>query len=225
MLNFARPRLRHAVAPTLAVLLLVQPLLAFDTPLSEQAVREAYFLGQRRDETMARTLDKYKLYLDRPETGPYIASVIFFTPFALAVQSSSQHVAGYSAQQAQIDHRAQKESVKIIVEIQLTDSYSSLIVRPTGPRSDSPTGFARRPYDFWKNFDVHVSAADKTIAPFSSHGEPTTFCTQDACDLTGALITLELAADAFDSATTASVLVTPPEGEPVQVDFDLTSLR
>ena len=216
---------RFALAIATALFLFAQSLFAFDSPLSEQAVREAYLLGQRRDETMARALDKYKLYLDRPETGPYIASVTFFTPFALAVQSSSQHAAGYSAQQAQIDHRSQKESVKVIVEIQLTDSYSNLIVRPTGPRSDSPTGFALRPYDFWKTFDVHVAVADEAIEPFSSYGEPTTLCTQDACNLTGATITLELAADAFDNTTTASVLITPPEGDPVQVNFDLSVLR
>src|SRR5277367_4700593 len=134
------------LALVLSVLLLAQPLFAFDSPLSEQAVREAYFLGQRRDDTMQRALDKYTLYLDPPESGPDISSVTFFTPFALAVQSSSQHSSGYSAQQAQIDHRAQKEAVKILVEILLTKSYSNVIVRPTATRSNSPTGFAPRPY-------------------------------------------------------------------------------
>ncbi len=57
--------------PCLALLtgafLLVPPSCAFDTPLSDQAVREAYFLGQRRDETMATLLNKYtKFLLQRP---------------------------------------------------------------------------------------------------------------------------------------------------------------
>jgi|SRR5450755_1051387 hypothetical protein len=214
---------RSTLSFAIAGLLLIQPLFAFDSPLSEEAIREAYFLGQRRDETMARALDKYKLSLDRPETGPYISSVTFLTPFALAVRSSSEHLV-YSAQQAQIDHRARKESVKIIVEIQLTDSYSNLIVRPTGKRSDSATGFALRPDDFWKDFAVHVSVGDKAVVPFSSHGEPTTFCADAGCDLTGALIQLEFLASSVDS-TSATILVTPPEGDPVQVDFDLTALR
>jgi hypothetical protein len=219
---------RAVIAFAAIALLATEPAIAFDSPLSEEAVREAYFLGQRRDDAMARALEKYTLYLDPPETGPHIASVTFFTPFALAVESSSQHSSGYSAQQAQIDHRAQKETVKIIVEILLTKSYSSVIVRPTGTRRDSPPGLARRPYDFWKNFDVQTVSGESRIEPFTSSGEPQVQCTnQGSCDLTGATITLEFLAEAFasSSSTTASVIVTPPEGEAVQVDFDLSSLR
>ena len=216
---------RLIVAAIAVTLVLVQPLFAFDSPLSEEAIREAYFLGQRRDDTMARALDKYTLYLDAPETGPDIASVTFFTPFALAVQSSSQHSSGYSAQQAQIDHRAQKETVKIIVTILLTKSYSNVIVRPASARSNSPTGLAPRPYDFWKDFDVQTTVDEKMVKPFSSSGHPNVQCSdQGGCDLTGATIELEFLADSFAS-TSAVILITPPEGDPVQVDFDLTSLR
>src|SRR5436189_5309420 len=99
--SFASP-----IASVLAVLMLSTPSsFAFDTPLSDQAVREAYFLGQRRDETMAAFLNKYSKYLEAPKTGPHITSITFFTPFALLVQQSSQHTSGYSAQQAALDHR------------------------------------------------------------------------------------------------------------------------
>jgi hypothetical protein len=216
---------RFVLAIAIALLLVSQSLFAFDSPLSEQAVREAYFLGQRRDDTMTRALDKYTYYLDPPEAGPDISSVTFFTPFALAVQSSSQHSSGYSAQQAQIDHRAQKETVKIIVEILLTKTYSNVIVRPTSTRSNSPTGFAPRPYDFWKDFDVQTTVDEKTVRPFTSTGHPNVQCSdQGGCDLTGATIELEFLAESFTSSS-ATVLITPPEGAPVQVDFDLASLR
>src|SRR5207247_7468762 len=138
--------------------LLVPPSCAFDTPLSDQAVREAYFLGQRRDETMAALLNKYTKFLPPPKTGPHIYSVTFFTPFALMVQQSSQHTSGYSAQQAALDHRDQGEFVRISVQIHLTDSYGPFIARPTGSRSGSPTGLVPLPFDFWKDFDVQVSS-------------------------------------------------------------------
>jgi hypothetical protein len=216
----------RAVTAFVAVALLAtQPVFAFDSPLSEEAIRQAYFLGQRRDDTMTRALDKYTYYLDPPEAGPHIASVTFFTPFALAVQSSSQHSSGYSAQQAQIDHRAQKETVKIIVAILLTKTYSSVIPRPTSTRSNSPTGFAPRPYDFWKDFDVQTTVDEKTVRPFTSTGHPNVQCSEDGgCNLTGATIELEFLAESFTSSS-ASVLIAPPEGDPVQVDFDLSSLR
>src|SRR5437016_14306019 len=103
-----RPSSARPVTSFLAVALLLSPSsFAFDPPLSDQAVREAYFLGQRRDESMATFLNKYTRFLEPPKTGPHIVSVTFFTPFAVLVQQSSQHNTGYSAQQAALDHRDQ----------------------------------------------------------------------------------------------------------------------
>jgi len=198
---------------------------AFDTPLSDQAVREAYFLGQRRDETMATFLNKYTKFLAPPKTGPDIASVTFFTPFALLVQQSSQHTSGYSAQQAALDHRGQEETVKIVVQILLTDSYPAYIPRPTGSRSGSPTGFAPRPYNFWKDFQIQIFTADKTLEPFSSSGEPDYICSENGgCTLIGATLQFEFLAESFASDS-ATIQVDPPEGDPVSVDFSLNSLR
>ena len=215
--------------PCLALLtgafLLVPPSCAFDTPLSDQAVREAYFLGQRRDETMATLLNKYTKFLPAPKTGPDIASVTVFTPFALLVQQSSQRTSGYSAQQAALDHRDQGEFVRIIVQIQLTASYPSFIVRPTGTRSGSPSGFVPRPYDFWKDFDVQVSSDDKKLRPFSSSGQPNVLCSDEGgCELTGATLQFDFYAEDFASGS-AVIDVDPPEGDPVSIDFDLDHLR
>ncbi len=213
-------------AVILAALLLLSPFVfAFDTPLSDQAVREAYFLGQRHDETMAALLNKYTKFLPAPKTGPDVASVTVFTPFALLVRQSSQHPSGYSAQQAALDHRDQPEFVRIIVQIQLTDSYGAYIVRPTGPRSGSPTGFLPRPYDFWKDFDVQVSSEDRKLRPFSSSGQPNFSCSEDGgCLLVGATLWFDFSAEDFASGS-ATIDVNPPEGDPLSLDFDLTHLR
>jgi hypothetical protein len=209
----------------MAAMLVTPSSFAFDTPLSDQAVREAYFLGQRRDETMATLLNKYTKLLQAPKTGPYISSVTFFTPFALLVQQSSQHTSGYSAQQAALDHRDQGEFVRIIVQIQLTASYAAFIIRPTGSRSGSPTGFVPRPYDFWKDFDVQVSSDDKKLRPFSSSGQPNVLCSDEGgCELTGATLQFDFYAEDFASGS-AIIDVDPPEGDPVSVDFDLDHLR
>jgi hypothetical protein len=207
-----------------ALLLMTASTFAFDTPLSDQAVREAYFLGQRHDETMATLLNKYTKFLPAPKTGPDIASVTVFTPFALLVQQSSQHASGYSAQQAALDHRDQSEFIRIIVPIQFTASYGAYIVRPTGTRSGSSTGFTPRPYDFWKDFDVQVSSDNKKLRAFSSSGQPTLLCDEGGCTLTGATIQLDFPAEDFASGF-ATIDVTPPEGDPLSVDFDLTHLR
>ena len=215
----------HPIASVVAAVLLLTPhSFAFDTPLSDQAVREAYFLGQRRDETMATLLNKYTKPLPPPKTGPYVTSITFLTPFALLVQHSSRQ-SNYSAQQAALDHRDQPEFVRIMVQIQLTDSYGAYIVRPTGPRSGSPTGFLPRPYDFWKDFDVQVSSEDRKLRPFSSSGQPNFSCSEDGgCLLVGATLWFDFSAEDFASGS-ATIDVNPPEGDPLSLDFDLTHLR
>ena len=208
-----------------AALLLSSSSFAFDNPLSDQAVREAYFLGQRRDESFVSFMDKYTKHLAPPKTGPHIASITFFTPFALAAQLSCQHSSGYSAQQAALDHRGQTESVKIVVQVFLTDSYPAYIPRPTGSRSGSPTGYVLRPFDFWKDFNVQAFSEDRELRPFTSSGEPNYLCSQDGgCTLTGATIQFEFLAESFASDS-AIIQVTPPEGDPVSLGFDLTRLR
>jgi hypothetical protein len=206
-------------------LLLCQLAFAFDTPLSDQAVREAYFLGQRHNETMAALLNKYTKLLPPPKTGPDIASVTFFTPYALLVQQSSQRPSGYSAQQAALDHRDQPEFVRIVIQIQLTHSYGPYIARPTGSRSGSPTGIALRPYDFWKDFDIQVSSKDQQLKPFSSSGQPTFLCSEyGGCILTGATLQFDFSVEDFASGS-AIIDVNPPEGDSVSLDFDLDHLR
>lgn len=218
------PRLLRSTPALLSgALLLVPPSLAFDTPLSDQAVREAYFLGQRRDESMYAFLNKYTKLLPAPKTGPHIASVTFFTPFALLVQYSSRQ-SDYSAQRAAIDHKTHDEVVEIQVEIQFTQSYSAIIAVPTHSRSGSPTAIQQRSPEFWRAFKYRISDGDEQITTEDISGEPQYQCSEGGCLLTGAIVYIQFPATAFKSDS-ASVEVTPREGDPVSVDFDLSSLR
>jgi hypothetical protein len=216
---------RRLIALSLTILLVTPGMFAFDSPLSDEAIREAYFLGQRRDESTARFLDKYKQHLAAPETGPYISSVELLTPFARVVLQSSQQTMGYSAQQAEAEHRGKEEIVAMNIEVLLTDSYGPLIARPTGQRSGSPVGYAFRSSDFWRDIEVQVAVDDRIVKATRSSGEPTYGCRgDDACQLTGATLRFEFPASAFESDT-ATVQVTPPEGPEVFVDFDLAAVR
>jgi hypothetical protein len=215
----------RCLAPVLAAfLLLTSSAFAFDSPLSDQAVREAYFLGQRRDESMANILNKYTRLLSPPDSGPQIFSVTFLTPFALVVQQSSQHV-NYSAQQAEKDHHADDEIVAITIQILLTQSYGAFITRPTGPRSGSPIGIQLRNPDFWKDFNYSVFDDEKEFKVDSPAGEPTYRCDGDGgCNLTGATVHFQLPAKLFVSGD-ATVEIDPKVADPTFVDFDLASLR
>ncbi len=196
---------------------------AFDTPLSDQAIREAYFLGQRHDESMALLLNRYTKFLPLPATGPHIYSVAFLTPFALLVQYSSRQ-SNYSAQQAEKDHHPDEEVVRIQIEIALTPSYGPFITKPTSPRSGSPVGYQLRSSDFWRTFKFRVFDGEEEITTDDLTGEPRYLCSEHGCTLTGATVRLQFPASAFTSDT-AIIDVTPPEGDPVSVVFDLPSLR
>jgi len=212
-------------AITLAsLLLLASSANAFDTPLSDTAVREAYFLGQRRDGSLGKLLDKYVFYLQPPKTGPYIQSVAFLTPYILTAIYSSEQVSIYSAQQAQVDHRKNAEVVRVTVQIFLTDSYGPLIAHPTGSDPHSLKGFSERPADFWRDFRIRTFQKDQLVIPTSAKGDPAYRCDDTSCILSGATLTFEYPAEAFTD-TSATIQIDPPEGDPVVVDFDLTSFR
>src|ERR1700746_1860514 len=137
-----RPLFRSCAAVLSAGLLLPSSGLGYNTRLSDEAVREAYFLGQHHDKPLADFFAKYNKRLAAPESGPQISTVTFLTPFALLVQNAMQHSTGYSAQQAELEHRNQNETVEIVVQIQLTPSYGPVITEHAESDSSSGTRFA-----------------------------------------------------------------------------------
>ncbi len=202
----------------------VLPCSALDTPLSDTAVRQAYFMGQRHDESLARFLDHYTKHLAPPRTGPYISSVSFLTPYALLTQHSDRHVYGYSAQQAELEHQSLVETVKIVIEIQLTDTYSNVMRNPAVRTTGTPMEYLLRPSDFWREFRVQIFNGDESLKPFLYSGHGAHFCGDTGCTLVGATIQLECLAQSFTSDS-VRISIDPPEGNPVVAEFDLASLR
>jgi hypothetical protein len=214
-------RIVFVILTSLSVLL--SPADAFETPLSDTGVREAYFLGQRSGDTVKHFLGKYTLLPVKPESGPHIQAISFLTPYALIAQLSSQHVGNYSAQQAQIDHRKQPEFVRVVVQIGFTETYGLYLSGSTNSRSGSQA--ARRAADFWKDFRVRTFSEDKFVTPINAEGAPSYSCDGPSdCVLTGAVVKFEYPASAFDGQK-AIVQVEPPEGDRVTLAFDLSDLQ
>jgi hypothetical protein len=211
----------RSLSSLLAALLAVYiPSSAFETPLSDTAVRDAYFLGQRHD---LHCLEAYTKSLPPPAKGPHIAAVTFLTPFAQVVQQTSSRVENYSAQQAQVDYLGVAESVQLTILINLTTSYGPVISSGDASRPDSEPVF--RPSDFWKDFSVVVFDGDQPRHPSVFRGRANFGCgRRGPCSLVGATLELTFPADSFASDT-AVVQITPPEGDPVTVEFNLVSLR
>jgi hypothetical protein len=219
-----RPWLRPNAVTLTWLLILTPPSFAFDSPLSDTAVREAYFLGQRHDDSLPKLLEKYVLHLQPPKNGPYIESVSFFTPYILTALNASQQVSIYSAQQAQLDHLKNPEVVRVTVQIFLTESYSAYNAIVTGDDSHLSKGVFVRPSDFWRGFRLRVFQKDEMVIPTAANGHPLFQCNDGGCILSGATLTFEYPAASFVKDT-ATIQIDPPEGDPVVVDFDLTSFR
>ncbi len=215
---------RSSVSILLVALLASPASFAFQSPLSDEAVREAYFLGQRHDGSFAHLLDKCSKRLPPPKSGPHISAITFLTPFAQLVRFSESYAGNYSAQQAELDHSAQEEIVEISVEILFTPSYGAVLFVPTGSRSGSPQGYRLRSYDFWKDVQTRVFEGDQERIPERHRGEPNYFCGEGGCTLIGATLHLEFPATLFTSDT-VTVRVFPPDGPEVSADFDITTLR
>ena len=200
------------------------PAAPFTVPLTEESVRDAYFLGQRHGTPVTEFLAQYQTNLPAPEKGPWISYVRFLTPFAQLVSYSSQQM-NYNAQQALIDHKAHHETVSIEILIQFTKSYPAVIAQPTESRSGSTTpALTVRPGDFWKSFRAKVSVRDEVVEPADFTGKPNYTCDDNGCSLVGATLFMEFPAAAL-SADLVAVHVLPPEGSEVVAEIAAGHLR
>lgn len=216
---------RSILALASALVVLAPSASAFDSPLSDTAVRSAYFLGQRYKADPGDFLGPYTKFLPTPKTGPHIELVQFLTPFAQLVRAFSTRVADSSAQQAQLDHRGKEETVQVIVKILLTDTYPPVVLPDPYTTAKLPPNDCLRKSTFWKDFEFRVFDDQSKRAPANISGKGDFNCDDGGnCTLIGATVTLEFSPSAF-SSTLATIEVTGPNGQIVHADFDLAPFR
>jgi hypothetical protein len=220
---FEVPTMRHFppmfLGSLLSLNLSLSPASVFETSLSEEAVREAYFLGQRHDEKISFFFESYRRYLPAPKSGPHVFMAELLTPFAETVEVSRKHGVGYSAQQAQLDYRSRGDSVRIGVHVRYTSTYGSGF--PYSPNKvPGQTGT-------WKDFQVRLSQEENIIEPRNVSYQGTHIGTGGkggGSRPTGFIIWLVYDAAQLNSSD-VSVKVDTPDGQHVTADFDLSHLR
>jgi hypothetical protein len=243
---------RTCLAILTAALVLAQPTLAFQSPLSDEAVREAYFLGQRHDESTAAFFSRYLQTLAPPESGPYISEVEIYTPYTQMVELSQLHSVGYSAQQASRDYRRTSDTLLVRIRIDFTSSYGALELYRSGrlvhpPKRDSST----QSPDYHRDFRAGLSQKGEWIEPLSIQVVPTAWPASGhipswrfipagsfssplygeasysggyGCCFIGWLVWLQYdAAEVAPDDATVEVLTT--DGQHIAVRFDLSHLR
>src|ERR1700675_941782 len=150
-------RLRLNALTFASILILAASSSAFDTPLSDTAVREAYFLGQHNDRSTAEFFPPYLRTLPPPRKGPYVAEVEIYTPYVQIIENSHRRSMGYSAQQAELDYRHSRDKIYIRVRLDFTDTYGAReLYRPAKDESEQSGAHQPLP-DFYRDFRVGLS--------------------------------------------------------------------
>jgi hypothetical protein len=195
---------------------------AYEHPLRDYSIREAYFLGRRKDEKTAQFLAQYVKRLPLPKRGPHVAEIELRTPYQQVVLRARNAPDGYSSQQAAQEYRAQPGRVVLRVLIYLTPTYPAH--SPLGPVQYDAVEL--RPEDFWRDFDVRLRQEEE-IAPERVTGRPiyTMSDVGGLPGLAGAEVLLEYAAAALAADAPATVQVLTPDGQRVRAEFDLSKLR
>jgi hypothetical protein len=196
------------------------PAAAYEKALPSEAVREAYFLGQRRDQEMSAFLSRYTRQLLLPDKGPYVSRISLHTPYAEVILASWRHAAGYSAQQAEQDYRDRGDTIRVRVSIEFTPTFNAVEgIKPHQDATGNEAG-VRRLEDFWRTFRYELRQGDALIAYRSIGGTPI----YGHNGITGAEVTLEYDAGDVASAETTFEVFTVDDHHAV-AQFDLSKLR
>src|SRR6266436_1865010 len=214
-----------------ALLLHPQQVAAFEIPLSDIAVREAYFLGQRNDQKTADFLKLYTRSLPLPDKGPYVSEIHLLTPYAQVVTNSSQHSTGYSAQQAAADYHGRGDTFLLQVRIEFTATYTYDDAVRTAGDTASELNRHLDPEDFWQAFRFTLSQNDQYFEPRDIRSDPVYGSSSPGdrgATLRGTIVWLEFEASAFEAepeSAPVQVEVVPPTANHVLAKFGLAMLR
>jgi len=194
---------------------------AYERELNPRSLRDAYFLGK---DTTFRAGEFYKDYIQTfpvPKTGVHVERIEIITPFKEMADRARRAPDGYNPVQAEADYKKEAPPLQVKVRLELTASY------PAHSPYDRPIHlgpiYLRGP-DFWREFEFRLEQVGE-VEPVVVRGDPFYSCSNwGGCSLAGADVYL-----AYDPAKVSSrlarVVVTTPDGQEVQAEFDLAKLR
>lgn len=190
-----------AIGAVLLSFALAIPACAYDVPLTENSIRDAYFLGTRQGGMSPDFLAKYTHEIPKLALGRYRSFASMETPFTQVAVLSSKKL-NYSAQDAVKEFLGKPLLFHLHLEIcyMLNAPADSLEVRIIQNKKElSPDNSDR---------SLFFPASDEYSSP-PPIGETMKF---------------EFKADKIDSST-LSIIVDTPDGQHAQLDTDLSALR
>jgi len=199
---------RWALSILLLAVLVAQPAFAYNSPLSPEAIREAYFLGKEDANKRADFISKYTLQLPAPKKGVDVGAIEFETPFVMIANRVARSVSNYFAPDAEQDYLGKPEICRVRVFIYFC--YDNLgVIYGTGPQMDFAVKLRQR--------DKEILSQAHALVPIVWDGP--------GSGAAGMELDLDYDADKIDSSAPADVEVLTPDGQEIHATFDLDSLR
>lgn len=217
MISTLRSRWPQLLTVLICLLGMADPSSAYEAVLSDQAVREAYFLGSGRNGETEQFLGQYVHHFPVPRSGPNIAEIRLDTPFTQAVERADVKLE-YSAEDAEQEFRGKPLPMRVYATIYFTPSYTAIL-------RSGPNGVVLRPDNFWMNFNVRFAQGQNVIPADATGGHPIFASSQKGMRrVIGAEIYAEYDARRISSKI-ARIEVVGPENTAVETTFDLSNLR
>jgi hypothetical protein len=199
---------RWALSILLLAVLVAQPAFAYNTPLSPEAIREAYFLGKVDANKRAEFISKYTRQLPAPEKGVDVGAIQFETPFVMIANRVARSVSNYFAPDAEQDYLGKPEICRVRVFTYFT-YLNQGVIYGTGPQIDFAVKLRQR--------DEEIASQAHAMLPITWDGP--------GSNAQGMELDLDYDADKIDSSVPADIEVLTPDGQEIHATFDLDSLR
>jgi hypothetical protein len=201
--------------PTVFVLamMLASSVFAYDYPLSSEAIREAYFIGNRRDTSTADFIEQYTHHFPVPKNGPYVAMIQLETPYVQIVEHAREAI-NYNAPDSVQEFLGKPGVFRLRVQIYFTPSYTAVVESKDGKPMV-------RAHDFWRDFKIRLVQGTEIHAErvgghvLYGNGKERRI---------GAEVQLDYQGTAIRSGLVKAE-VHSPEGEETETSFDLATLR
>ena len=208
-----------ACIPALTFLVVAPATVAFEYPLTETAIRNAFLTGHATDGRNSQLFVKYVRDFPAPESGPYVARIRLETPYEQVAKVGAT-AANYHAQEAEQEFFGKPLPFRVSIEIQFTPTYPEFAMQEAA----GAYSLLQPLPDYQRDFQIDVSQGN-TIEPASSRAyiSPSYF-SNTVWGIQGLVIEQEYDPQKIDSSD-LTVEVHTPDGQDVVTTFNMAELQ
>lgn len=182
-------------------------------PLHSEAIRDAYFLGERNNFQTTDCLLQYIHRFTEPQAGRYyILEVDISTPYKQIVLRGQRDTPGDSELQTETDLQTQPQEFILRVQVDLNGAYADQVRRSVAP-----------PPDFSRQVSIRV-AQQRDIMPLSTTYRAIYTNMGRTAVFVGWLSKLQFDPAKITSAT-LRISVKTPDGQVQEAEFDMAKIQ